>query len=83
MSCDFESAVPSSSSCWLAQDDQDDFDWTINSGKTPSGQNFNREIPGVGRYPVTGPEQAEEGSKYIYIEASGREASRARYLIDQ
>jgi len=38
------------------QDLADDIDWTLNSGSTPSSQ--------------TGPESAQEGSNYFYIEAS-------------
>ena len=55
-SCNFEGSNGGSDWCGLQQDEFDDFDWTIQTGKTPSEE--------------TGPDQAYEGNYYIYIEAS-------------
>ena len=55
-SCNFEESNGGSDWCGLEQDQFDDFDWTIQTGKTPSEE--------------TGPDQAFEGNYYIYIEAS-------------
>nr|XP_022288523.1 MAM and LDL-receptor class A domain-containing protein 1-like [Crassostrea virginica] len=44
--------------CFLQNSKMDDFDWTFNSGNTPSFD--------------TGPSAASEGTKYVYIEASGK-----------
>ena len=40
----------------MEQDEFDDFDWTVQSGKTPSDE--------------TGPSEAFDGKHYIYVEAS-------------
>ena len=55
-SCDFDGSNGQSDWCRMEQDEFDDFDWTIQSGKTPSEE--------------TGPEEAYDGEYYIYIEAS-------------
>ena len=66
-------------SCGLVQENDDDFDWTQQSGKTSSGGWNNRKIDGI-KYPVTGPENAYSGDKYIYTEVSGRPANqKARF----
>ena len=49
------------------QDAGDDFDWTINSGGTPSNN--------------TGPSAANSGTYYIYTEATGNNPSREASLI--
>ena len=54
-SCDFESEV--TPLCGMQQEMSDDqFDWTHQSGRTPSG--------------ATGPMEAYDGQYYVYIEAS-------------
>ncbi|XP_071131727.1 MAM and LDL-receptor class A domain-containing protein 1-like isoform X9 [Mytilus edulis] len=50
--CTFEDGAP----CFLVEATNDDFDWTLRSGSTPSGG--------------TGPQSAVEGSKYKYVEVS-------------
>lgn len=42
--------------CGMYQDEEDDFDWTIQSGRTPSRH--------------TGPNAARHGTFYAFIEAS-------------
>lgn len=56
--CNFEMSDGSSTMCNLQQDSTDNFDWTIWSQRTPSGER------------QTGPSQAYNGNYYIYIEAS-------------
>lgn len=66
------------SHCRLFQDPNSNFPWTQMSGRTTSGRISNRRINDV-LYPVTGPESAEQGLYYIYIETSGQdEGSLAR-----
>ncbi|VDI66984.1 Hypothetical predicted protein, partial [Mytilus galloprovincialis] len=55
--CTFEDGAP----CFLVEATNDDFDWTIRSGSTPSGG--------------TGPQSAVEGSKYKYVEVSSPRGS--------
>ena len=56
-SCDFEGEDGTGSFCGMTQDESlDQFDWTLKSGKTPSGE--------------TGPSGAAQGDYYIFIEAS-------------
>ncbi|XP_063438931.1 MAM and LDL-receptor class A domain-containing protein 1-like [Mytilus trossulus] len=55
--CTFEDGAP----CFLVEATNDDFDWTLRSGSTPSGG--------------TGPQSAVEGSKYKYVEVSSPRAS--------
>ncbi|XP_061182910.1 MAM and LDL-receptor class A domain-containing protein 1-like [Saccostrea echinata] len=52
--CTFEDGE----NCFLENELFDVFDWTIKSGRTPSGN--------------TGPNSAIQGNKYAYIEATGR-----------
>ena len=54
--CSFDGKDGYSDWCDMSQDRNDDFDWTIWSGSTPSDE--------------TGPERAYNGKYYIYIEAS-------------
>jgi hypothetical protein len=49
-----------SGNCFWLQDTSDDFDWSPGSGRTPSGG--------------TGPSQASDGSKYLFIETSAPRA---------
>ena len=64
--------------CMIEQQTRDDFDWSWGSGRTPSGNKFNRRIGGR-QFPVTGPFGAQQGGNYIFIEASEkREESVAR-----
>ncbi|XP_052711416.1 MAM and LDL-receptor class A domain-containing protein 1-like isoform X1 [Crassostrea angulata] len=44
--------------CFLENSNLDDFDWLLNSGKTPTE--------------YTGPHSAKQGSQYAYIETTGR-----------
>jgi len=55
--CDFEGSLCD----FLIQDNTDKFDWTVKSGKTPSG--------------TTGPDSAKNGNSYIYIETSNPRAT--------
>ncbi|XP_076109613.1 MAM and LDL-receptor class A domain-containing protein 1-like isoform X2 [Mytilus galloprovincialis] len=52
LTCTFEDGAP----CFLVEATNDDFDWTLRSGSTPS--------------PDTGPQSAVEGSNYKYVEVS-------------
>ncbi|XP_071176191.1 MAM and LDL-receptor class A domain-containing protein 1-like isoform X9 [Mytilus edulis] len=52
LTCTFEDGAP----CFLVEATNDDFDWTLRSGSTPSM--------------FTGPQSAVEGSKYKYVEVS-------------
>ena len=56
-SCDFESNRQPSM-CDMVQEKNDQFDWTLISGATPSD--------------LTGPTSAASGIFYIYIEATDR-----------
>ena len=58
-------------SCYLIQDPAANFDWTRNSGRTPSGGLYTRVIDNES-YPVTGPDSAVVGLYYLFIEATGR-----------
>ncbi len=51
---------------WIQSED-DDFDWTVNSGGTPSSN--------------TGPSAAAEGTYYIYMESSSPNYSNKRAII--
>ena len=53
-SCSFESSQESL--CGMSQSTDDDFDWTRQTGATPSSE--------------TGPSKAADGDFYIFIEAS-------------
>ncbi|CAG2239910.1 HSPA1s [Mytilus edulis] len=55
--CTFEDGAP----CFLVEATNDDFDWTLRSGSTPSGG--------------TGPQSAVEGNKYKYVEVSSPRGS--------
>ena len=55
-SCDFEDEFDDATMCNITQSVDDDFDWMLGSGGTPSRH--------------TGPESARTGSHYVYIEAS-------------
>jgi hypothetical protein len=50
----------------LLQDEDDDFDWKQNEGKTPTDR--------------TGPNKAKEGKYYIYTEATGNSPSKTAIL---
>ncbi|XP_055996867.1 MAM and LDL-receptor class A domain-containing protein 1-like isoform X2 [Ostrea edulis] len=63
VSCTFEDGED----CFLENYTFDNFDWTIRSGKTPSGN--------------TGPNSAIQGSKYAYMEASGRRKDQTAAFI--
>ena len=54
--CTFEHPEQGFEWCYLIQDDTDEFDWSVGSGPTPSA--------------ITGPDAAQEGAYFIYIEAS-------------
>ena len=54
--CNFEDIQNEMTLCQMTQAQNDDFDWTLNSGPTDSSK--------------TGPSKAESGDFYIYIEAS-------------
>ena len=56
-SCNFEEKG-AGALCGADQSATDDFDWTVNEGRTPSKG--------------TGPKSAAKGKKYIYIETSNR-----------
>lgn len=69
-SCDAESVgVSTSSQCYLTQVHTDDLQWLRGEGKTPSGALFERKINNIPS-PVTGPSVAQQGTHYLYIEAS-------------
>ncbi|XP_065942368.1 MAM and LDL-receptor class A domain-containing protein 1 isoform X2 [Magallana gigas] len=55
--------------CFLENSKLDDFDWTIKSGKTPSSN--------------TGPKSAVQGSRYAYIETSGRSQGQKASLVSK
>lgn len=80
-SCNAEGDGSTMGNCRLRQDTfQDNFQWTLQAGRTPSGFQ-DRRING-NRFPVTGPQNSREGSLYIFIEASGRNmGDRARWVI--
>ena len=71
ITCDMERAASSDSRCRLRQATSDNFDWTRIAGRTISGRLSDRRV-GTYRYPVTGPDSAQQGYYYIYIEASGQ-----------
>ena len=56
--------------CRIIQDDNDTFDWVRGNGRTPSGSSFDRRIDN-NLFPVTGPNAAEKGQYYYFIEATG------------
>lgn len=56
VSCDFENKDGIGTLCDFSQSINDDFDWTLQTGNTPSRH--------------TGPDEAYTGSYYIYVEAS-------------
>ena len=57
MRCNFETSEGASSMCGMIQRDDDDFDWVLRNGATPSE--------------YTGPSEGDDGSEYyIHIEAS-------------
>ncbi len=58
--------------CRIYQDRADDFDWTHQSDKTPSGIEQVRKINETA-YPVTGPSAAAQGKYYVFIEASKKD----------
>ncbi len=76
--CGFENDVTTSTSCRVQQDSSDQFDWTRNNGRTPSGMWALRTINNV-KYPVTGPDQAKVGDYYLYSEASGKAKSSSTW----
>ncbi len=76
--CDFENIASASARCRVRQDTNDQFDWLRQSGKTPSGMRFDRRLNHL-KYPVTGPLQAQSGSFYLYIEASGKPPNMAAW----
>ncbi|KAI0209304.1 Zinc metalloproteinase dpy-31 [Lamellibrachia satsuma] len=67
--CDFENGSTLVPWCELAQDTNDNFDWTRQRGSTPSRD--------------TGPRGAQHGAYYIYIEASNprAEGDNARLFV--
>ena len=71
-SCDMERDARNEFVCQIRQDTSDQFDWTWRQGRTPTGTSFDRRLPDGRRIPVTGPERAQTGAYYLYIEASGR-----------
>ena len=71
-SCDMERDSRNDFVCQIRQDTSDQFDWTWRQGRTPTGTSFDRRLPDGRRIPVTGPERAQTGAYYLYIEASGR-----------
>jgi len=56
-----------SGNCFWLQDPSDDFDWSKGSGRTPSGG--------------TGPSQASDGSKYLFIETSSPRAASDEAIL--
>ena len=75
--CDFE-RVYNNEDCRIRQDDRDDLDWDRRHSKTPSGDRHERKIDGR-KYPITGPNAAEQGGYYLYLETSeGRAEQVAR-----
>ena len=54
--CSFEDNSGSKTMCDMSQSTSDTFDWTLKSGKTPSGE--------------TGPDKAYNGGYYVFIETS-------------
>ncbi|KAI0225937.1 Zinc metalloproteinase dpy-31 [Lamellibrachia satsuma] len=67
--CDFEGSSVEGSTCDMVQSKEDNFDWTLKTGATPSRP--------------TGPDSAYSGKYYIYIEASNprRYGDRAVMLL--
>ena len=57
-SCDFEEGSVDSLGCGIVQLTNDQFDWTRQTGGTPSNP--------------TGPDGAYSGQYYVFIEASGK-----------
>ena len=55
-SCDLELEDGTADWCGMMQGKNDEFDWTLQSGSTPSGD--------------TGPSVASQGNYYMYIETS-------------
>lgn len=54
--CSFEDNNNRPTMCGITQDEDDEFDWTMQNGRTPSGN--------------TGPSAALNGKYYVFIEAS-------------
>lgn len=71
-SCDMERDARNDVQCQIRQDTSDQFDWSWRQGRTPTGASFDRRFEDGTRYPVTGPERAQSGTFFLYIEASGR-----------
>ncbi|KAI0225936.1 Zinc metalloproteinase dpy-31 [Lamellibrachia satsuma] len=67
--CDFEGSSGEGSTCDMVQSKEDNFDWTLKTGATPSRP--------------TGPDSAHSGKYYIYIETSNprRYGDRAVMLL--
>ena len=80
LSCDMESDGQTNTFCRLRQDSQDHFDWSRTSGRTPSGAIYNRRIDNF-QYPVTGPDGAQEGNYYAFIESSGKPFGLTAVLV--
>ena len=82
-SCNGETRTDGSNNnrCFIRQDRNDRFDWTRGTGRTPSGAMFDRRINGV-KYPVTGPERAQSGSYYLFVESSNKANDQmGRYVL--
>ena len=72
--CDMERDGQSSGNCRIRQErGADTFDWSQGQGRTPSAGVYDRRIDNL-RFPVTGPQNARQGTYYIYTEASQRRA---------
>lgn len=80
ISCDMEGDGSLDSHCRLFQDPGSNFPWTQMAGRTASGRISNRRVNNI-LYPVTGPESAEQGFYYIYIEASAQDAGSLARLV--
>ena len=58
-SCSFEDASGAATWCDTTQASNDQFDWTMGQGSTPSSP--------------TGPDAAQSGQHYVFIEATRRQ----------
>ena len=71
--CDMEHGGQSSDNCHIRQEHGGDtFDWSQGRDRTPSADSSDRRFPNGQCGPETGPQNARQGTYYIYVEASER-----------
>ena len=80
ISCDMESRVTTSASCYLSQEPSNFYAWILWQDKTPRGDAQARLINGI-RYPYTGPSAAAQGRYYIYAPSTNNETYSTRCVL--